>query len=641
MENTQKIVEYLAKKTDWTKAGELSDFLGVSTRQIRKYIAAINKNKKYIISSTQGYRLDSSLYKEFVMSKKNSRSEQEYRQKYIIQKLITMPAGCDIFDLAEELFVSESSIKKDLQNVKRYLKKCHVSLATNKDVVRLCGSEEYKRRLMYDFIQDYSFSPNLYEDSISLFDTNYDYHLIEKQLQKTFDHFTLNYNHFVLSNITLHLIIILSRLENGYMLEEPLTREPIVTGVFYECALALNHWIDEQYHICLNMAELTNLALLIANNIVTTKRINYDALSMHNIHKYVDQTYIDITKALLKKVEDNYYLQPFKDGFITKFTLHIQNLFFRAHNDFKVKNPLSDMIRTTYPLVYDIAVFIARELSVLYHITLNEDEIAFISFHIGSYFENNAFLKMTRVNCIFVYNDYYDFYKHTSQRIQSLFKNNISIVEAAITSDFKALLNSDIDLCILPPNASLETKTETITIGFFPDENDLNMLEQKIYAISEKKQKRELKDYILNFFQEELYVKDPGYKDGFIAVKRMSEHLFQLGYVDEGFCEELLHREKLSSTAFHDVAVPHPLTAVSTRKSFIYVAIFSKGIRWNDDKVVHFIAMIGINDNSRKIFSKFFDQLIKLLDNPIHLQKLIHTENFDEFYYALNSLFTS
>lgn len=208
MDNTQKIVEYLSEKKGWVKAAQLSDFLGISTRQVRKYIASINKNKKYVLSSGQGYQLDQSLYSEFIMKQKNSSSEQDYRQKYIIQKLITTPEGCDIFDLADELYVSESTIKKDLQNVKTYLKKCHISLTTRRNIIRLECSEEYKRRLMYYFVQDYSFNTNLYEDQYSLFNTEYDYKHIEQEIIKTFDHFHLNYNNFVLSNITIHLIII-------------------------------------------------------------------------------------------------------------------------------------------------------------------------------------------------------------------------------------------------------------------------------------------------------------------------------------------------------------------------------------------------------------------------------------------------
>lgn len=59
-------------------------------------------------------------------------------------------------------------------------------------------------------------------------------------------------------------------------------------------------------------------------------------------------------------------------------------------NNYYAKNPMTNKIKATYPLIYDIAVFIAQELNHDYNITLTEDEITFIAFHIGAYFENNV-----------------------------------------------------------------------------------------------------------------------------------------------------------------------------------------------------------------------------------------------------------
>ncbi len=121
----------------------------------------------------------------------------------------------------------------------------------------------------------------------------------------------------------------------------------------------------------------------------------------------------------------------------------------------------------------------------------------------------------------------------------------------------------------------------------------------------------------------------------------MTTDLSNLNYTGEDFYNDVLNREALSSTAFHDIAVPHSLTAKSTHKSFISIALFDEGILWSENKYVHVVAIIGINDHSRKIFSKFFDQLIDMLDNPVNIQKLLNANNFDEFFYIINMLFSS
>ncbi len=640
MNKTQKLVKYLQDKGDWTKSSELAASFNVSDRQIRKYISNINSVVKLIQSGPLGYRIDNSKINDFITKQNTSSTEKERRQKYIIQKLVTSVNGIDIFDIADELYVSESSIKKDIQSLKPFLSKCHISIKRSHNTVTLDGNEENKRRLMYYLVQDYNFNTNIYDDNSKLFDLDYNYQEIKNGIVQSLKKYNLICNDYALNNMTIHLGIILKRLKDGYQLEG-IVKDDSVAGLdIYKAAVDISCWIKKHFNIELSEAELINISLIFKNNINQFKQLNYNELGLHNINQYVDQRYIDITKKLIQRVEENYYLQPFKEEFQTKFILHIQNLFFRAKNNFRVKNPLADIIRTNYPLIYDIAVFVAKELHTQYDITLNEDEIAFISFHIGSYFENNAFIKLTRVNCAFIYTDYYDFYKITLDRIKQKFKDKISIVSISPLNRFNNILSDDIDLLILPLGFQYDTNTPKITIKPFPDEKDWDNLEKTIYGISQKKQKRELRDYILNFFSEELYLKNPNYTDGFDAVKKMNDRLMELGYVDKDFLDDVLSREELSTTAFNGIAVPHTLTARSTYRSFIYIAIFNNGIQWTDEKYVNVIMMIGTNKNSRKLFLKFFDQLIKIFDTQANINLLLNTENFNDFYIALDSLFS-
>ena len=397
----------------------------------------------------------------------------------------------------------------------------------------------------------------------------------------------------------------------------------------------------EEYGILFNGSELTNISLIIANNVSQSNMINYDNLNLRNIHKYVDNKYIEITKNIIQMVEENYHLFPFKESFISKFILHIQNLFFRAHNNFHVKNPLTDTIKMSYPLIYDIAVFIAQLIKQNYDIYLNEDEIAFISFHIGSYFEDNSFTKMTRVNCAFIYIEYYDFYKTTLKKLCQRFDDKIAIVKIASISDYIDEINPDIDLLILATGINNHFKIRSVYMKPFPDLEDYYKIEEIIDEISFIKQRNELKDYILNFFNEQLFYKNPPFINKEDTLLQMTKDLSNLNYTGKDFYNDVLNREALSSTAFHDIAVPHSLTAKSTHKSFISIALFNEGILWSEDKYVHVVAMIGINDNSRKIFSKFFDQLIHMFDNPANIQKLLNTHDFDEFFNVINILFSS
>lgn len=121
MKNSHKILHYLLQKNDWVKGSELSRYLAISQRQVRKYISTINSKEQIIISSSQGYKIDKKKYDNFLYNQKHIPTEQEKRHEYIIQKLITHPHGYNIFDFADELYVSETTIKKDIQIIKSFM----------------------------------------------------------------------------------------------------------------------------------------------------------------------------------------------------------------------------------------------------------------------------------------------------------------------------------------------------------------------------------------------------------------------------------------------------------------------------------------------------------------------------------------
>ncbi|MFR5525455.1 MAG: HTH domain-containing protein [[Clostridium] innocuum] len=112
-DNISTLLDYLWHHYEsWISAAELSQLLHVSTRQIRKYISILNEEhveEPLVISTNKGYKLSSTeQYLRYRESGKHNLETPQTRQNLIIQKLISSKNGIDIFDLAQELYVSES-----------------------------------------------------------------------------------------------------------------------------------------------------------------------------------------------------------------------------------------------------------------------------------------------------------------------------------------------------------------------------------------------------------------------------------------------------------------------------------------------------------------------------------------------------
>lgn len=86
-------------------------------------------------------------------------------------------------------------------------------------------------------------------------------------------------------------------------------------------------------------------------------------------------------------------------------------------------------------------------------------------------------------------------------------------------------------------------------------------------------------DNISLYFNPELFYimndKSAGKEE---IIELLAEQMISLGYVASDFKEEVWKRENASSTAFMNIAIPHPMK-MSAYKTSIAVAICPKGVK--------------------------------------------------------------
>ena len=95
------IIKQIASYDDWVTATELSEHFDVSTRTIRSRIAEINADGEIIESSYKGYRCS----KQSEVTEEQN--EKDSRVLYVLRKLIVPEANLNIYDLADEMYISD------------------------------------------------------------------------------------------------------------------------------------------------------------------------------------------------------------------------------------------------------------------------------------------------------------------------------------------------------------------------------------------------------------------------------------------------------------------------------------------------------------------------------------------------------
>ncbi|MDH6366561.1 MULTISPECIES: PTS sugar transporter subunit IIA [unclassified Breznakia] len=624
---TTKLIEYLILSNNtWIPAKQIAGHLGVSTRQVRKYITTINNTSddfNLILSGKEGYKIADQHYDDYckaLTTQKNFSPQQ--RQDYIIQKLIASPKGYDIFTISEELYVSVPTIERDLKSIRSFLISHNLTLLRNGDILLLEGEEKDKRSMMSHLLSSKEYNSFVLQDKVQLL--SYHYHLWEfrNNIHQILTDNKVFTNDYSLNDIALHLIIMIDRIRSDCMLDTPIDIKELETSDIYLATRNIVTFIENEYEIAVNDAEFYQLFLIVANNSIT---VDAGKINQENLEEYIDKRFLTITETILENIAKTYYLNPFDQSFRVKMALHLWALYRRISNDKFAKNPLTKQVKSTYPLIYDIAVYFAQELEHTFNTDINEDEIAYLAFHIGSYFENNA-KSEKRLCCMFVYMEYHNTHQITMERVQQIFEDKIHIQYALPLSRYKPL-EEEVDLII--STVDLDFPYSSVIISPFITEKELSKLRIAIDRELQNKRKKALISYLESFVDEELFYAHANFSSATQAIKDMGADLYRLGYVEEGFIDDVLQREKTSSTVFGNVAVPHALSS-KAKKGFISFAICNPPLRWNENDV-HIIVMLGISNDSRKQFADIFDYLVDVIAESEYVEQLVALTLYDEF----------
>ncbi|MDF9411339.1 transcription antiterminator [Brevibacillus laterosporus] len=622
MKNDRKeaFIQYLASKNDWCTATSLANYFKVSTRTIRKYANEINQDQIIIASSPQGYQLVS---RNQVKTDDNPTSPMD-RMKVILKELILHSEGVNIFDLGDRLFLSVSSIENDIVHANKIIKPYQLKIRHRKDMLILTGEENDKRKLMSFIISQETSNEFLSLKAVQDSFPDYDVSLLKNEIVSILGEHNLYVNDYIMNNILLHLVITVDRIKNNNSVIQATNLHKLKSNLETKAANKIADFLEAQYSIRFNESERYNFILLLSSK---TTLLNYQSLTPSSLNHYVDEHYVNLSKKLLEKVHERYFIEILDDEFFVNFTLHIRNLIFRAKNEQMAKNPLTHKLKHSYPLIYELAVFISNQIQLMENIHIKEDEISYIAFHIGSYFERKVSLEK-KILCAVICPNYYDMQVQLIQKLEKKFHDSLEIIKVSSDSSEVALLE-EIDLIISTLPLQKE-QVPTVFVHPYLTEEDYEYIQSQINKLNKQKKIRSLKQYLDLYFDEDLFMKNVYLDSDEAYIAFMSNLLYEKGYVSQDYGKSVLERERMSSTAFNNnVAVPHSMH-MDAEKTGICIMILDRPVNWGKEKV-QAIVMISINKHQRELFSPFFEGVINILSEWKNVNELIKAKDYEDF----------
>lgn len=615
----ERLLDQLVQSEGWVTATELADQLGVTTRSVRSYVTAA-KAAAYplpiITASTSGYRINRDAYATFVSGARAKDSDFDTprdRVHHLVRRLTEAPQGLDIHALADSLFVSESTIESDLRKVKTLCEDSGVGLARHGSVVSLTGSEGDRRRLLSKLFHSESAQGFLDLENVQREFGSDDLGPFKTDLIAMLDQQGYFVNEYGVNSVLLHVAIAVDRvLRDERTPPQPRTRNPDEQPVTF----ALAGLITTHFDVQLGDADLDYLAKLLTTRVITPGL----GQSVESVaQNYVDTSDLELVRSVVAQVSEEYLVDLNDEAFMVRLALHLGNLVSRAQDNSFSRNPLVRSIKTSYPMIYDVAVFMASQIQRAKSITMNDDEISYIALHLGSFLERQS-RREERLTVAIVCPGYYDMHTILRDRIESALGTELS-VEVVVTRTDIDWLDFSTDL-VLSTIAVRGAGDNLVVIQPFLTEGDIENIRRAITRVRRHRRRAQIKDDLLLYFSDGLFLRNQAASSEVEMIRTLGALMVDRGIIDESYVEGAVERELMSSTAFTDtIAVPHAMVMSATKTS-IAIAVNESPMQWGDNRV-NVIALIAFSSSGRSSFQEVFDQFVEVFSDRTEVLELI------------------
>ncbi|HFQ8207706.1 TPA: transcription antiterminator [Clostridioides difficile] len=617
-------LNFIKTQHDWIDSSTLANYLNVSTRSIRKYVNEINSNGAFILSSKKGYKVNLNTNCQTKIDSSENISPDN-RLNLILKELIVNSNGINIFDLSEELFVSPATIEGDIVKANKFIGSYNLKIKQSKFLLKLVGNESAKRKLMSSIIFKETGS-----DFLSLFDVQkiyqeYNLTKLKENIIYILKKYNLFINEYAINNILLHLMITIDRIKKNNYIDSVEVVNYIDNNVDINIAKDISNFLESEYNITLTSAELYYLVFQLTNK---TTVLNYNQMDTKSLSNYIDEHFVKLTKKIIKNVYDLYLIDLSDEEFVVKFTLHVKNLISRAKNNQVLRNQIPQKLKDSYPLIYDISVYICNQIQTLENVDIDEDEISYISLHVGSFFDRQKLLE-DKVLCALITPNYYDLQFKIVRDLEKRFNESIEIIQ--IFSDTHNLdFDNKVDMVITTLPINDRCPIPFVYVNPYLSRKDYDNIQSKFIQIKDRKNILTVQNHLEMYFSESLFMKNIYLDSAKDYIRFMGNILYENKYVKPNYIDDVLIREKMSSTAFNNnVAIPHSMK-MDALKTGVCLIVNDKPVKWGEEKV-QIIAMIPINEKEKEKFNYIFESFIEILSEWNNVKELTKADNYSSF----------
>lgn len=575
------IIKILLNSVEPVSSLALSQEIGCSTKTIQNEIKEVNKELKNceIVSIRGiGYKIEGNLDDIDI---KNSDLYDYDRVEYIIKKIINISSTdkdtIKLEDLADSMYVSLSTVKNDLKEVKKILNEYNLKISSkHKQGICIEASEED----IIKFIINYS---NKVDNSLNIKDF-LNNNIIENLFSiKKILLDTLSYENMILTdnefkNIVNYISIYLSRNNTN---QSDFIKEYIKK---YKSKKEKPISEDEQLLIRKAIKEFCRDL-----NIATSINLSHDKV--------------------------------FEECLFN----HISNLYKRADLGINQYEITAGEIKLKYPFAFELGKIAKKTIEKNLNMEISEDEVENIALHIGGALERIDKRDEKKVyRTIIVCTSGVGTSMLIKSKLENIFKGKLEIIKVipSYLIDYVNVL--DIDFVISTVEVNLEN-VNVIKVSPMLTDKEIKLIEKYIET-----ENVYIDLDIQNLFSSELFFKDIKAETRSQVIDIMSKKLVEKGYIDDTMRQSYFERETIATTEIGNmVAIPHGAKG-EVYENKVAIGILKEPISWELGKV-RLIIMLALDKEKILDYEDVFSKIYKRVDSIAKVISICENKSYEKF----------
>ena len=576
------IIEILKNSHDPVSSLALSEEIGCSTKTIQSEIKDINKNSKdgKIISIRGiGYKIEGSFDDIAIPSQYLGNVD---RIDYIIKNLINLTTKPEntvkLEELADSMYISVSTVKNDLKEVKSILKKYNISVVSkHKQGIAIQASED---------------------------------------------------------DITSFILDICSKKDNELNLKDFLS-EKVSNNIFNLKNIILNMLGRE--HLVLSDTEFKNLCSIIFIKLSRSNQDESEFIQAY-IKDYIiqrelimndDKNKEKIIRAIKKfcknlKIATSIDLSQ-DEIFETCLYNHINSIYKKMKLGINQYGVLPIDIRIKYPYAYELGKIAKKTIEEELGLKLDDEEISNIAVHVGGAIERSEHNQKKKVfKVIIVCVSGIGTSMLVKNKLEYLFEGKIEIVKIIPAYLIDYINVMEVDFIISTVDIKCE-RVPVITVSPLLNDNEVKIIE-KFMKTGKMYKEVETRD----LFDRNLFFTDLDFNTKEEVIEYMGSQLVNQGVIDDDMKKSFFDREKIATTEIgHMVALPHGANG-KILKNKIAVGILKNPIHWTLDDV-RLVLILAIDKDEIFDYEKLFSTIYKQVGSVSKVIGICENKSYEKF----------